>query len=123
MDGPVAMSDQLKEFIDLAEQLPDKDLHDLVLYLKTRQAIFKVCGDECKPLSLEQWYGLSYVDRCMLFRTATQVDNTYLVRFVKSWFFLKPWQKAWLYILATWHYYMETARNWSWWSSGNSTNK
>ena len=106
------LSDQGKEFVTLAYQLPEEDLHDLILYLNTRLALRNICGDERKQLSLAQWYGLSNADRIMLFRTATQADNTYLVRFVKSWFFLKPWQKACLYIQAMWYYYAEIARNW-----------
>ena len=100
MNKQAEMSDQLKEFIDLAYQLPEEDVEDLLLYLKTRLAISKACGDEYRPLSLEQWYGLRQADRYMLFRTATQANNTYLVRFVKSWFFLKPWQKMYLYVQA-----------------------
>ncbi len=90
MDGLPKMSAQTKELIDLAYQLPEEDLHDLLLYLKTRLAIGKVCGDECKPFSLEQWYGLSRADRYMLFQMASRADNTYLVRFVKSYVFLNP---------------------------------
>lgn len=123
MDGPVEMSDQLRNFIDLAYQLPEEDLCDLILYLKTRQALRKICGDERKPLSLRQWYGLRQADKIMLFRTAMQADNTYLVRFVKSWFFLKPWQKACLYIQALWYYYAEMTRSWFRQFSNNATNK
>jgi hypothetical protein len=112
MDGPVKMSDQLKRFVNLAYQLPEEDLHDLLSYLKTRQAISKDCGNEHKPLTLGQWYGLSPTDRYTLFQIARQADNAYLLRFVKSWLFLKPWQKAHLYVLAMWYYYTEMVRNW-----------
>jgi hypothetical protein len=117
------LSDKGKEFVTLAYQLPPEDLRDLICYLKTRLAIRKACGDECKPLSLEQWYGLSHADRYMLFWTATQADNTYLVRFVKSWFFLKPWQKAYLYVLAVWYYYTEMVHNWCQRFSNNAIGK
>ena len=94
------VSKHLKERVDLAQQLPEEDLHDLMLYLKTREKMRKVCGDEHATLSLEKWYSLRKVERHQLFKTAMDTDNKFLMRFVKSWFFLKPRQKADLFTQA-----------------------
>lgn len=125
MDGSNKMITQGEKLVKLAYQLSEDDLHDLTLYLKTRAALCKACTSKrgYKPLSLEKWYRLPMADRYMIYRVITQSTNLNLIRFIDGWIYLKPRQKAYLFVEAMYYYYEEMVRNWLRQFSNNMINK
>ncbi len=72
-------SDELKEFSRLLNELPPKDLEDVILYVKIKDKAMKSAGKVLPP-SAETWMRLPYWLKLKIFMTALFYEQVFILK-------------------------------------------